>query len=310
MSRFLVSSFVLLAAMSVTSHAARVKPAGVTASSYYPPESGVTYIPKNAMDGKLSTSWIEGEEGSGLGSWIKFDVPAGTKLEGVRIWGGIWSSYDYWTRAPRPKQLEFKFADGSTELHDLTDKMEAQSIVFKKAHETSDVRIRIKAIYNGTTWNDAAISEIQLLDGGAESHAEPKSFAYSSKLADDGDGNYKPENMLDGVADSMWCEGNQGGDGTGEWVEVTFGGTKSVSSMTLINGVGGDVGAWKKSNRTTKATLSFSDGSKEVVTLKNFFLPQTVSFPQKSTSKVRVTFTEVFKGSEYNDLCVSELYFK
>lgn len=299
--------FMLLAAQA---DAGRVKAVKVEASSSYPPEGGVSYYPKHASDGKLSTSWVEGEEGSGLGSWVKLHVPSGTKIEGVKVWAGLWASYDYWTRAARPKQLEFKFSDGTTETMDLADKMEAQELIFAKAHDATDVRVRIKAIYNGTTWFDSAISEIQFIDAGPDDFVAPKAFKVSSKLPDDGDGNYKPENVRDGIADSMWCEGSKDGDGTGEWIEVEFGGSKDVSKMTLINGVGGSSTAWKKSNRSTKATLTFSDGSTESVSLKNFFLPQTVSFPSRSTTKVRVTFDEVFKGAEYNDMCVSELYFK
>lgn len=304
----LVAAGLLLTASAAD--AARVKTSKVEASSYYPPEAGVTYFPKNATDGKLATSWVEGAEGSGLGEWLKLHVPPGTKLEGVKVWGGLWASYDYWTRAARPKQLEFKFSDGTTETMDLTDKMEAQTHTFAKSHDASDVRVRIKAIYNGTTWFDAAVSEIQLLDGSSGGEVVPKGFNVSSKLPDDGDGNYKPENLIDGVADSMWCEGSKDGDGTGEWVEVDFGSPKGVSKVSLINGVGGNVSAWKKSNRSTRATLTFSDGSTHAVELKDFFLPQTVAFPEKTTSKVRVTFDEVRKGDEYNDLCVSELHFK
>ena len=38
-------------------------------------------------------------------------------------------------------------------------------------------------------------------------------------------------------------------------------------------------------------------------------MKQTLSFPTKPTSKVRVTFTEVKKGKEFNDLCISEAVF-
>lgn len=296
--------------LATSADAGRVKVTSATASSYYPPEEGVTYYPKNATDGRLATSWVEGEEGSGLGAFMTLKVPAGTKLEGVKVWGGLWASYDYWTRAPRPKELEFKFSDGSTETMKLEDKMEAQTFMFAKAHDTSEVRVRIKGIYSGTTWFDAAISEVQLLDTAPADYVEPSGFKVSSKLPDDGDGNYNPENLLDGVADSMWCEGSQDGDGQGEWIEVDFGTSKSVSQMKMLNGVGGNADAWKKSNRTTKATLTFSDGSTESVDIKNFFLPQTAKFPAHQTSKVRVTFDEVHKGNEYNDLCISELYFK
>jgi hypothetical protein len=64
------------------------------------------------------------------------------------------------------------------------------------------------------------------------------------------------------------------------------------------------------SNRATKATLTFSDGSTHAVVIKNSASLQKVEFPSKTTSSVRVTFTEVYRGKEYNDLCISELYFR
>ena len=290
--------------------ASRVNPVSVEASSYYPPEDGFQYTAKQASDGKLATAWVEGDEGSGLGSWIKVHLDAPRMITGVKIWGGLWYSYDFWTRANRPKTLEVKFSDGSIETIELQDKMEAQTLTFQKPHQTRDVRIRIKAIYTGNPWFDTAISEIQLLDTEGDAHVQPAGFTFSSKLPDDGDGNYNPDNMLDGVADSMWCEGNAEGDGAGEWVEVNFGTSKQVSQVSLINGVGGNLGAWMKSNRATKATLTFSDGSSEQVSLKNSFAMQTVNFSSRQTSKVRVTVDEIYKGKEYNDLCISELYFK
>ncbi|MFK7930067.1 MAG: discoidin domain-containing protein [Myxococcota bacterium] len=307
-----LASLMTVAALMIagSASAARVKPVSVDASSSYPPENGASYDAKKANDGKAATAWIEGDEGSGLGSWLKMSVPPGTKLTGIKMWAGYWYSYDFWTRANRPKTVEVKFSDGSTEMLDLTDKMEAQVLKFAKPHDTSEIRIRVKAIYNGNTWFDTAISEVQLMDGNDDGFATAKGFAISSKLPDDGDGNYNPANVADGVTDSMWCEGSKDGDGTGEWVEVEFGTSRSVSKVSLVNGVGGNLGAWMKSNRATKATLTFSDGSTQSIDVKNSFTNQSISFPSKTTSKVRLTVDEVYKGKEYNDLCISEMYFE
>ncbi|TVQ94589.1 MAG: discoidin domain-containing protein [Deltaproteobacteria bacterium] len=300
----------ILAVLSTVALASRVDVERVEASSVYPPEQGIRYDAKMATDGKLATAWIEGEEGSGLGSWLKLHAAGETELTGVRIWGGLWSSYDFWTRANRPKTLEVKFDDGSTETLTLQDKMEAQNLMFSKPRKTTSIRIKIKEVYSGNTWFDTAISEVQLLSAAPADHHEPTGFAFSSKLADDGDGNYKPENMTDGVLDSMWCEGSDEGDGTGEWVEVSFGSTVPVKSLSMINGVGGNLKAWMNSNRATKGRLTFSDGSTHDIDIKNGATLQEIPFPEKKTSSVRLTFTEVYKGKEYNDLCVSELYFR
>jgi len=252
---------------------------------------------------------MEGDPGNGLGAWITLDLGDARAIDTVKIWAGWWYSYDYWTRASRPKSVELKFSDGSTELHELTDKMEVQELKLKAPRQTSTVRIKIKEVYKGTTWFDTAISEVQVFDKSAETHATVSAYTVSSELAADGDGNYSPKNMHDGIGDSMWCEGNKEGDGVGEWVSFGFGTQKKVSSLTMVNGIGSGMMVWMKGNRATAATLEFSDGSTEQVQIKPTFTSQTIKFAAHTTSSVKMTFTKVIKGKEYNDLCVSEAVF-
>jgi len=135
-------------------------------------------------------------------------------------------------------------------------------------------------------------------------------FGASTTLAADNDGDYEPKNVSDGIVDSMWCEGSSDGDGAGEWLEFDFGTARAVSSMSMVNGIGTSLPFWMKGNRATAATLTFSDGSTEEITIKNSMLPQTVSFPSHQTKSVKMMFTGIAKGKEYNDLCISEAYFK
>jgi hypothetical protein len=106
----------------------------------------------------------------------------------------------------------------------------------------------------------------------------------------------------------MWCEGNKTGDGTNEWLELDLGVSTSVSRLVLRNGSAYSFTYFMKANRGTTATLTFGDGSTEAITLKDTISEQTISFAARSTSKVKITFTGVKKGSEYNDLCISEAY--
>lgn len=299
-------TLLLLAATSA--HAGRVDQVEVSASSSYPPEQGFTYDARMAADGKLATSWVEGDEGSGLGSWMSFDFGEETTLTAVKVWGGMWYSYNFWNRGNRPKKFELKYDDGSKDVFELPDEMHAKTFELPAAKKTKTVRLKILDIHAGTTWLDTAFSEVQFFDD--QSDAGIKGYGVSSRLAADADGNYEPVNMSDGVVDSMWCEGSKEGDGTDEWVQVDFKASRKVSKMTLINGVGGNIGAWMKSNRAESVQLTFSDGSTETVELKNSISPQTVSFPAHDTASVRLTFKKVAKGMKYNDLCVSELSFE
>ena len=309
MSFFRFALIGTLILMVAPAQAARVSAAGVTASSSYPPEKGVRYDAKQAMDAKLASCWVEGDQGSGLGSWLELDLGSSRAVDTVKIWAGMWYSYDLWTRANRPKTIELRFSDGSSSEHSLEDKMEVQVIKLSKPINTSSIRLRVKAIYNGTTWFDTAISEVQVLDSSPDPHKTVTSYASSSELPEDGDGNYKPLNVSDGLGDSMWCEGNKEGDGTGEWLQFNFGSSQSIGNLTLINGIGSSFGVWMKGNRAAEATLEFSDGSTEKVVIKNSIRSQTIPFSSHSTKSVKMTFTKVMKGKEYNDLCVSEVYF-
>lgn len=301
---------ILLAALcvAVPAWAGRVNVSGVSASSEYEGEGN--YAPKKVADGRVSTSWVEGDEGSGLGSWVELDLGGEHKIGALRVWGGDWFSGDSWSRANRPKELEIKFSDESTEVMTLTDEMVVQEHKFDKPVSTTSVRVKVKGVYSGSTWHDTVISEIQVVEAGRGGVAQVSGFNASTTLPADNDGSYDPKNVSDGIVDSMWCEGSKDGDGTGDWLEFNFGGSTSVSSIGLVNGIGTSLPFWMKGNRATAAQLTFSDGSTEDITIKNSMLPQTVSFSPHQTSSVKLTFTGVAKGKEYNDLCISEAYFK
>lgn len=298
-----------LLALVSTVEAAPVKVASVSATTTYPDTDGVSYKPEHSTDGKQSTVWVEGDEGgSGLGASLTYSFEGPTTLSSFKIWNGNYYSYDFWERHNRIKEIEVEFSDGTKEKFTLKDERGAETVVFKKPVETTTVKIEIKAIYRGSTFNDTVISEIIFFDDKPDAHLPVKTYKASSVYAADADGTYEPTNLADGISDSMWCEANES-DGTGEWVEFDFGAPQDVGSLTLVNGNGYSFPFFMKGNRATKATLTFSDGSTEEIVIKNSLMLQTISFPRRETTKVKVTFTEVYTGKEFNDLCVSEAYF-
>lgn len=302
----------LLALSALAAPTAQARPVTITsatAKSEFPAQGSVSYVAKNAYDGKVATAWTEGDEsGSGMGQYVEFFFEGEVTLNQLRIWNGSWASYDLWNRQNRIKDLEITFSDGSKQKFTLTDDMVAETITLEPV-KTSSARLTIKSVHNGTTFTDTPIAEVVFFDTSPSTDVPVDSWSSSSVYPADADGNYEPINVADTVKDTMWCEGSQQGDGVGEWIEADFGGTSKVSSFSLINGNGGDMKYWMKANRASKATLSFSDGSTQAVDIKNSFMPQTVSISPVSTSSVRITFSEVDKGKEYNDLCISELSF-
>ncbi len=291
-----------------TADAAVVKPAAWTASSSAPGSDGVSYDIANVSDARQSSPWVEGDAGSGLGSWVQADFGGEKTISSFTVWGGVWYTLEYWGRYNRPKLLVVEFSDGTSQEVTLTDEFKPQTITLASPKKTSSIKMKVKAIYAGNTFNDTGISEVVFHDGGADAHVPVKAFKASSTFPADGDGNYEPLNTEDGILDSMWCEGNKTGDGTNEWLEFDLGAPTSISKLVLRNGNAYSFGYFMKSNRATAATLTFADGSTEAVTLKDSISEQTIAFAPRTSSKVRVTFTGVKKGSEFNDLCMSEAY--
>jgi len=299
-------ALLLLAALPTVGHAGKLAIAGATASSTYPAEDSVSYDAKNISDGKAGTAWVEGADGAGMGSTIDLDLGGDKDVAQLKIWGGMWYSADSWNRSNRPKQIELEFSDGSTHMVDLVDKQEVTTVTLPSPKKTSKVILRLKGVFNGSTFPDTAISEVQVFDTAAAG-ASARSATASSVAPPDGD-SYDPAMAIDGLIDTMWCEGNASSDGTGEWLEVSLAGKGSVSKLHLLNGIGSSMTMWFKGNRATKATLTFDDGSTESVAVKNTFKTQEIAFAPRTTSKVKITFDEVSKGKEYNDLCISEAY--
>lgn len=305
MRRVLIGS--LLFAVPVAS-ASVLKPGGWSASSIASATDERNFEPTNIGDGKQSTAWAEGEEGAGLGATVEADLGGDRSITGFTIWSGNFYNYEFWGHYNRPKTVVLEFSDGTSQEFTLADEMKPQSFDLPSAKTTSKVKVKVKAVYSGKGV-DTAISEIQFRDSGRPTYVQARTVTASSTFPADAEGDYGTANMSDGITDSMWCEGNKTGDGTSEWLQFDFGSSQTVSKLKIRNGAGFSAAYFNKANRAVTGTLTFSDGSTETVNLKDMFFDQTITFPAHTTDRVKLTFTSVKKGTEFNDLCVSEAYF-
>lgn len=299
----------LLAALLVSPASASIVKAQWSSSSNAPADDAGSYEAARLGDGKLSTAWFEGVDGAGLNEWIEADLGGAHTVTSLAIFGGWGYSKSYWGHYNRPKQIKLTFSDGSEEEHTLDDTFPGQVLTLSKPRQTSSVRVQIKSNYSSDAYNDTAISEIQIFDTTRDGVAAPRSATASSTFPADADGTYDARNTVDSIVDTMWCEGNKSGDGTGEWVELSFPGPQSMSRLALRNGNGSSFGLYMKGNRATELTLSFSDGSRATLAVKDLISEQTLDFGSRTADKVRISVTGVKKGSEFNDLCLSELTF-
>jgi hypothetical protein len=283
-----------------------LKVTGFSASTSLAETNGVTYEPKNLGDLKGGGVWCEGEAGSGLGSWVQADLEGPKLVTSLRIWNGNWYTNDFWVRHNRAKEVEVEFSDGSVQKYTLKDEYKPELIHLTKPVSTSSVKVKVRSVYNGSTFNDTVISELQLLDDAPSSAIPVSGYTASTVFPSDADANYEPANMGDGMLDSMWCEGNKKSDGTAEWVELALSGSPTVSKLKLRNGNATSFSVFMKSNAAKAATLTFSDGSKAPITIKPSPTEQIIDFGAHKTGKVRITIDTVQKGKEFDDLCISE----
>jgi hypothetical protein len=301
-------STLVLTALTTVSWSGTVKITEVDVSSEY--ARSAHYPGRHIQDAKTTTAWVEGDSGSGVGSWLEVRFGEEHDITHLKIWAGDWASRTAWERANRPAELEVKWSDGTRDTWTLSNDWIPQVFTPEAPRRASGVRLRVKSIHSGTAFPDTAIAELQAFEAKtAEGRIPTLEVTASSTFEPDIDGSYTADQVLDELRDTYWCEGNPTGDGSNEWLELRFDGTHTLQTLVLLNGMGTSAAVHKTGNVATSATLEFSDGSTQTVTLKPFFLPQKVPISPVVASSAKITFTGIRPGTDYNDLCISEVQF-
>lgn len=135
--------------------------------------------------------------------------------------------------------------------------------------------------------------------------------------------NYLPENVLDGRPETAWVEGKKD-SGIGEYIDLYMSPTSRgegdgcllVEKIGIINGYGANSDLFMKNNRVKKIKLSYSyymgeelkEGKDMFFDLKDSIEMQYIVFPKPLyMTQCRLTILDVYKGSKYNDTCISEI---
>jgi hypothetical protein len=299
-----------IVSLPVPASAGRVAVSSVTASSEYPADASGSYEAKKIADGKISTAWVEGEERNGLGANVTLTLAKEAEVAKVTFWAGMWYSTQYWDYSSRPTEVELAFDDGTTELVQIPNEMKPHTHTLKKPVKTKTIKVTLKNVQSGSTFSDTGISDILVHDTSAGRIVEVASSKASSTAAPDADGGYDVSNLHDGIQDSMWCEGDKGSDGTGQSVTYDFGTKTTLKKLVVRNGIGTSLKFFMKGNRAQNVTLAFDDGSTQKVKLANTMLKKSYDLTPVTASSVTMTFDDVVKGKEFDDLCISEAYFE
>jgi hypothetical protein len=134
----------MLALLALPAVAGPLPVTSVSASSTYPKENGVSYIPDHLVDGRVTTVWIEGERASGLGSWVQLELGEARAITHLRIRNGNAGSAEENAAANQASAVTLTFEDG-TEALTLAATPEVQDLTFA-AHTSRTVKLTVTAV--------------------------------------------------------------------------------------------------------------------------------------------------------------------
>ncbi len=135
--------------------------AAVDATSYLIQSSYSLYhTPDRMMDGDLSTAWVEGASGDGIGESVTFTFDGTYLVSGFQIYAGYQKSDALYEKNSRPADITVTFSTGDEAAVTLADESGSQYIAFDAPVETSSVTLTIDSVYSGSKYEDTVISEI------------------------------------------------------------------------------------------------------------------------------------------------------
>ncbi|HEY3374279.1 MAG TPA: discoidin domain-containing protein [Candidatus Aquicultor sp.] len=119
------------------------------------------YPASQAFDGNVTTAWVEGARGTGIGQTLTAEFKQPTQIGEIRILPGYVKTRALYKQNSRPKQITATFSNGTIKQIDLIDQPRVQYIKLSKPIEASWVKFTINSVYRGTTDADSCISEIE-----------------------------------------------------------------------------------------------------------------------------------------------------
>lgn len=121
---------------------------------------------------------------------------------------------------------------------------------------------------------------------------------------------YQARHLVDGKDSTCWAEGVEG-PGTAEWIQFGFDTPKMLKALKIIAGYTKTPAVYQANNRVKKLMLVFSDGESQTVNLADQYGFQRILIDRdKPTRFVKLVIMEVYKGSRYDDTCISEIEFE
>ncbi|MFZ1808774.1 MAG: hypothetical protein WAU36_16205, partial [Cyclobacteriaceae bacterium] len=145
----------------------------------------------------------------------------------------------------------------------------------------------------------------------------------SSSLKSQGNNSYGPSNAHDLSYETAWVEGVPG-VGIGEYLEYTFPPENPrINTIMIINGYVKSKSAWESNARVKRLKMYVNDKPFAYLNLKDVRAEQSFSvspighgdrenweaLEKKEEWKIKFEIVEVYNGTKYDDVVISEIYF-
>lgn len=130
-----------------------------SASSTIQQDNGVINPPIYLFDNDDQTNWQEGVEDSGEGEFLSFAFDQEYQISAMTFRLGNWKSDTYYHGNNRPKTLRLELGDYSWSVT-FPDEWQEFGVRFTSPVSSADLKITLEEVYEGTDWDDTAITEV------------------------------------------------------------------------------------------------------------------------------------------------------
>lgn len=116
----------------------------------------------NAMllfDKKDDTSWQEGVAGYGINESVSFSFDGLHKVKYIAFKLGNWKNDKYYYGNAKPKTINLVFGDYSGQVT-FTGERKVEWVEVSPSVNADSMRLELKDVYPGTSWEDTCISEV------------------------------------------------------------------------------------------------------------------------------------------------------
>lgn len=144
-------------------------------------------------------------------------------------------------------------------------------------------------------------------------------------------GSYSPRNVLDDDFSTAWVEGAPD-DGVGEWIELTFDELDGLAYIGIVNGYAKSKELYYANARIKRAKVAihyrYENGEQQVSEYEHdckdipwseydydTFISMVTTLEEcgegyigRPVSRIRITVMDVYPGTKYDDLCISEVF--